>query len=198
MAKIRVILYKTPKKWGFKYLVNHLISIRTWSKYSHIEIWTGDDDPRNISSDKFKSFIPRGNPQFAHSEPPLKQDIAGTCYTSTMRGEDNGTVSRPASEVLDHPKNWDYIPVTIKDELAYDRMISFLEWAVKENKGYSKWDILKFISPFHFPDNDRFICSEIVNDALVIAGILEGKGIVSPQKCVKKLAKVGFTEIINL
>ena len=92
MKKIRILLYKTPWKPKLKYLVNWLISLRTWSKWSHIEIWTPDERLLFIGQDhlmKTKNFY-------------------GDCYTSTMRGEANGTVKRPASEVLKHPGNWDY------------------------------------------------------------------------------------------
>lgn len=169
---IRVLFYVTPKfKW--KYWVNWLISIRTLSWYSHCEIWTPDENDR---------FTMAGNNR------PM--DYWGTCWTSTMRGEDNGTVKRPANEVLDHPENWDYIEIELEDH-KYDNLITLMQIEVEGNEGYSKWDLLKFISPIHFPDNDRNICSEFVDYMLFQVDIFRKYGIVSPGKVAKKLIRLG-------
>ena len=167
--RVRFIFYKTPWKWGLKYLVNHLISLRTWSKYSHVEIWVANESILG----------------FGYISLPV-----GTCYTSTMRGEENGTVERRAIKVLKHPERWDYIEFDVNDR-EYKDLILWLDKEVKANKGYSKWDILKFLSPIHFPDNKRNICSELCNDGACIAGIIKGRGIVSPAKLLKKLVAVG-------
>jgi hypothetical protein len=143
MKNFKVLLYKTPKKFKFKYWVNYLISLRTWSPYSHIEI----------------------------------EDEDGICWTATMRGKENGSVSRPAREVVYNYQNWDYIQLR-STKSDYDAMLEYLGTEVKYNLGYSKWDILKFISPIHFPDSKRNICSELVNNALVVAGIYTGSGII--------------------
>lgn len=170
--KLRVIFYLTPWKPKLKYWLNWLISVRTWSKYSHVELQTPDDG------------IGVGG---------TIQDYwdAGTCWTSTLRGKDNGTVSRPASEVLDHPENWHYIEFEIEED-RYDTVIEIMKMAVENNKGYSTWDCLKFISPIHFPDNDRYICSEFVIWILFWAGLSTKTGIVSPQRVHDILTEQGL------
>jgi hypothetical protein len=114
--------------------------------------------------------------------------VVGTCYTSTMRGDDNGTVKRDASLVLDHPEHWDYIEVEVE---AYQQMMLYMNNQVGSNKGYGTWDILKFISPLHFNDKGRNICSEFVNNALFFGLVLKGFGIISPGKVAKKLIRLG-------
>ena len=166
--KIRILFYKTPWKLKPKYFFNWLISLRTWSKYSHIEIWTPD-------SMGFGTL----------------EDASGTCYTSTMRGKDNGTVSRDASGVLDHPENWDYIEIELTAG-QYGLLLALMTTEVECNMGYSKWDIMKFISLIHIADNDRNICSEFVNNMLVLIGFIKGYGIVSPEAVHKKLNKLGL------
>jgi hypothetical protein len=178
MKKVRILLYKTPKfKW--KYIVNWLISIRTWSWWSHIEIWTTGTDG--------DFAYPPQNPR---TDWAYEKGFYGTCWTSTMRGEDNGTVKRPANEVLDHPENWDYIEIELEDH-KYDNLITLMQIEVEGNEGYSKWDLLKFISPIHFPDNDRNICSEFVDYMLFQVDIFRKYGIVSPGKVAKKLIRLG-------
>jgi len=157
MKKMRIWLYKTQWKLKKKYFVTQLISIRTLSKYAHIEL----------------------------------EDVeTGLMYTSTMRDEDNGTVVRPSSTVLRHPEHWDCIEFDVTPK-QYDVLIWWLNKKVAANKGYSKWDILKFVSPVHFPDNLRDICSEIVNNSCVIVRVIDGFGIPSPAKAAKKFVKKG-------
>ena len=171
MPKIRILLYRTVWKLKLKYFFNWLISIRTLSKWSHIELWEPDSGTPMLWYDYY--------------------EFTGECYTSTMRDEANGTVKRDASEVLIHPENWSYIEIEI-NETDYKMMMDYMENEVYLNQGYSKWDILKFISPVHFADNKRNICSEFVNNALFFACVFEIKGIVSPAKVAKKLTKLGY------
>jgi len=181
--KIRALLYVTPKfKW--KYLVNWLITIWTWCRYSHCELWVGDESKPHY---KFGGHC---NLTQSYGNMRINYPFTGTCYSSTLRGKSNGTVKRPASKVLDHPENWVYIEAEM--EIAnYDAMIRFLENEVRLNKGYSKRDLLKFLSPIHFPDNKRNICSEITNNALCVGLLLRGFGIISPKKLYKKLIAAG-------
>ena len=174
---IRALFYVTPKfKW--KYIVNWLITIWTWCWFSHCELWTPD------KWDRFLEFRGTGD---THRAVRL-----GTCYSSTMRDDDNGTRSKDASLVLKHPENWVYFEIPVTDE-QYALLKTITERDVKRNKGYALWDILKFISPIHFPDNQRNICSEAVNNWLVTIKILTGWGIVSPKKLYKKLIAEGYT-----
>lgn len=161
MKKVRVWLYKTQWQFKKKYMVSQAISIRTLSKYSHIEI----------------------------------EDVeTGLCYTSTMRDEDNGTVVRDSAIVLRHIKHWHCIEIEV-GEMQHKMLFWWLQQKVDANKGYSTRDILKFISPVHFPDNLRDICSELINNGCVIIGLIFGFGIVSPAKVAKKLVKQGHVII---
>jgi len=179
--KIRVLFYVTPKfKW--KYLVNWLITIWTWCRYSHCELWTPSEAAHN------KGDFVNQNRVTRCLEPC---DYYGTCYSSTMRGDDNGTRSADASLVLKHPENWIYFEIPVTDE-QYSLLTTEMTHDVIYNEGYSRWDLLKFISPIHFPDSKRNICSEAVNNWLVTIGILKGWGIVSPKKLYKKLRKIGY------
>ena len=173
MKKIRILGYVTPGfKW--KYRVNWLISAWTLSKYSHVEIWVANDIGFFDKSD------------WDYMWQPL-----GTCYTATMRGEDNGTVKRDASLVLDHPENWEYIELEISDEL-YDKLIIWMDFQVANNLGYSKWDLLNFLSPIHLPDNRRNICSEFVGNALYVIRIFLVWGIITPKEVIKRLIAKGY------
>ena len=166
--KMRIWLYKTQWKPRKKYFVTQLISIRTLSKYSHIEIEDVD---------------------------------CHVCYTSTMRDEDNGTVVRDSGIVLRHPAHWDYIEFEIS-QMQYNVLIWWLDQKVAANKGYSRWDIMKFISPIHIQDVLRDICSEIVNNGCVVIMVIDGFGIPSPAKVAVKFVKKGHKiidgrEILN-
>lgn len=179
MKKIRVKLYKTPWKLKMKYFFNWLISIRSLSKYSHIGIWTPDDDG-NFQGD-LRTDIGDAIGLF----------IFGKCWTATMRGKDNGTVVRDASKVLKHPGNWDYIEIEI-DDWDYETLIEIMQAQVNINGGYGTWDILKFVLPIHFPDDGRYICSEFVNNMLCRIDVITGCGIVLPSIVAKKLTKKGY------
>jgi hypothetical protein len=176
MKTIRALFYVTPRfKW--KYWVNWLISIRTMSKYSHCELWIPD------GAFFFKTVSQVLNPDDA--------GFAGTTYSSTMRGKSNGTRKQDASLTLKHPEHWHYIEIPV-GEVNYKYMISWMELQVKNNKGYAKWDILKFVSPIHFPDDERNICSEFCNNALWWAQKGLKHGIISPKALLKKLLKLGL------
>jgi len=172
--KMRVLLYRTPWKLKAKYIVNWLISARTLSKWSHIEVQDPD-----------------ANGQFGVLWSDGHYEAFGTCYTSTMRGDDNGTVVRDASEVLDHPENWDFYEIELSDD-QYAGILDWMDKAVRNNYGYATWDILKFISPIHFQDHKRNICSEFVNNALWIVAFFKSPGIISPGAVAKKLTKLGL------
>ncbi len=180
--KIRVLLYITPKKFKWKYIVNWLITIWTMSRYSHCEIWT----PEEVEgfSNVFEEMS--GIPGFYGGD-----DYFGTCYTATMRGKANGTVKRDASEVLDHPEHWDYVEIEI-DANQYQSLLTWMKTAVASNKGYARRDLLKFIFPYHRPDDERYICSEFVNEMLFFVGFFWEGGIISPKALAKKLLKKGY------
>ena len=185
MKKLRILFYKTPWKLKAKYWLNWLISARTWSKYSHCEAWTAEEDKSICWPPAFTAhFMPIGSLCSG-------LQVYGKCWTATMRGDDNGTVVRDASGVLDHPERWVYFEIEVEAE-RYDTCIEIMKMAVENNNGYSKWDCLKFVSPIHFPQNDKYICSEFVIWILWWAGISKVNGIVSPGYIYKMLTKMGY------
>ena len=118
--------------------------------YSHMSVWIQDmySEVHNVFD--VRKFV--GN-------------NSGMCYTSTMRGDDNGTVSRPASTVFTHPERWEYIEFEVTDE-SFEDAKNWADIAVFENVGYSMKDIRRFFMPlwllkkFKWDDPDREICSE--------------------------------------
>ena len=175
--KIRVLFYKA--KWGDKSIVDNLISLWTRSKYSHCEIWIATDEGL------FENAYERFAEGFQYW---------GTCYTSTMRGDHNGTVKRDACGVLKNPDRWDYIEEEVIAQV-YATLIIWMNLVVEQNEGYSMWDLLKFLSPVHFPDNNRYICSEFCNDAIwYILDNWKG-GIISPKRLHIKLTKLGLETV---
>ena len=118
--------------------------------YSHIEVWIQDMYSGVHNVFDVRHFV--GN-------------NSGICYTSTMRGDDNGTVSRPASTVFKYPKRWEFIEFEVTDE-SFEEAKAWADERVKNNKGYSKRDLLRFAMPLwllkglKIADPDREICSE--------------------------------------
>ena len=190
MKKARILFYKTPK-FKFKYLVNWLITIWTWCWYSHCEAWTVDKKGRFYMGQGATNGISVGYTEWVGDEQITIPLWTGTCWTSTLRDKANGTVKRDASKVLTHPKNWVYFELELTD-LQYTLLEFIMNKAVENNKGYALWDLLKFLSPIHFEDSNRNICSEAVNNWLVAIGVLLGGGIISPKALFKKLIKLGL------
>ena len=156
------------------------------SKYSRCEIWTPE-------TDKMICWPPAFTATFSEvcGEGWSGLQVYGTCWTATMRGKANGTVKRDASEVLDHPEHWDYIEVEVTDD-DYNEGIDYAETEVKNNKGYSFRDTLKFVGLSVLADKLRNICSEFCNNFCVKIKVLSGWGVISPKKLHKKLTKLGY------
>ena len=133
--------------------------------YSHWEGWIQDENGDFV--------IPTYTPNFYRG--PSAEDFlnVGTCYTSTMRGDDNGTVSRPASTVFKYPKRWEFIEFDVTDE-SFEEAKAWADERVKNNKGYSMKDIRRFFMPlpvlkfFKWDDPERDICSEFGEGMAVI------------------------------
>ena len=103
MKTIRVAEYKytgKPLNWA----------ISAWTglfnpgtpRYSHTEIWIPDENGLFGGYD-------------GHLHGGYEGQYFGECFTSTMRGDWNGTVIRPASEVLTHSRRWDYFELEVED-----------------------------------------------------------------------------------
>lgn len=165
MKKVRLLLYKS--KLGDGHVIDDAIGMwtkivnvfrpSTWlmRSYSHCEIWTLG------TYKKFSRVVDYG-----------------TCWTSTMRGNYDGCVKRPASEVLTHPERWDYVEFDVPNAF-YDAGIAWMSYVVEHNTGYSK----KLIGRFFFPwvkDVDRYICSKFCDYALFHFRILHVLSCPSP------------------
>lgn len=124
--------------------------------YSHSEVW--------IQS----LFFPSHNPDEAITVFEIS-DLPGThfgfCYTSTMRGDHNGTVKRAAQDVFTHPERWEYIELEVTDE-SFEEATAWADYRVKLHMSYALGDLLRFAMPLwllkklHLDDPEREICSE--------------------------------------
>ena len=127
--------------------------------YSHMSVWKQDENGRFTELDDVIA-----DAMFAVGG-ITKRNYLGTCYTSTMRGKDNGTVSRPASTVFTHPERWEYIEFEVRDE-SFEAAKRVADIRVGRNKGYSTKDIRRFFMPLWlliklgWDDPEREICSE--------------------------------------
>jgi len=137
--KIRSVFYKAKRD-------GHVLDdgISAWTKlfnwgtgpYSHVEIWW----------DWLDKFVIDG-------------EIGGLCYTSTMRGRNNGTVIRPACDVFKNPNRWDYAEFEVpKPNAAHAVLVAKRE--VNRNEGYDKATIASFFWPWRFGSKTKAICSE--------------------------------------
>jgi len=172
--EVRVLFYKAEKD-------GHWLDdgISGWTKlfnwntppYSHVEIhWPG---PEGFAS-PVQSTIPLGE-----------------CYTSTMRGDNNGTVVRPAHEVLKNPSRWDYVKINVSGiDLEVAKGLARL--AVKANSGYDFFCILGFFLPFRVRSKEKNICSEAAQNFLVWCKVFPEKKIWSPRRLSKKLTDAGY------
>lgn len=110
--------------WTF--LVNFIrwpkkIKLLIQSYCSHVEIWTPD------AKDGFEKYS-------------IKK---GKCWTSTMRGKENGVVCRDVKEVLTHPERWICMEWET-DEERYGNGINWMTDKVITNQGYGKQTIRSF------------------------------------------------------
>jgi hypothetical protein len=114
-----------------------------------------------------------------------------------MRGDDNGTVMRPASKVLKNPKRWFYYELEC-DDADFDMAMLWAETACKNNKGYGKRTLLKFIG-INWIDKLRKICSQISYKWGVLCenfpmpkGKDDGKFVISPRRLAAMCEKLGL------
>ena len=171
MKRIRFVFYIAKFEWrnflkGRKiHLVDDGISLWTglfnwWTPgYSHMSVWIRDDDRVCFVHVRFPDY------DDDKAGIGIQRIYKGNCYTSTMRGDDNGTVSRPASTVFTHPDRWHYIEFEVTDE-SFEEAKAWADERVKNNKGYSLRDLWRFAMPLwmlkglKIADPDREICSE--------------------------------------
>ncbi len=196
--KIRILMYKYKWKW-----VNFAIQAWTWvwnwrtTSYSHCEVWAPRENGGQFRS-RVRCRCWEGTME-GDEEDYHKTAYWGDCWSSTMRGDYNGTVKRPASEVITHPERWDYYEIEISDG-SYCAMVVFMEAACERNKGYDKPALLKFFLPFWRKSTpDKYICSEFVQAALHFIGIFDELYLWSPRRLSRKLGKLGYkVEVIEI
>lgn len=155
--------------------------IWTWftPSYDHCEVWT-----QETLSSTYKIYSFQGKELCTD-----KLVVHGTCWTSTMRGEHNGVVNRPASDILRNPGNWHYVEQELTP-YQFETMEMWMNDRVADNKGYDKPAISKFFNPFkRESDWVRFVCSEFCQGAAFIAQIFNVKRLWSPRRLWKKLVK---------
>ena len=183
--KVRFLFYRAEFDG---HPLDDLISLWTWpwnigtGPYSHCELWLPDN-----SFDSRKDVFNINEFNNANYFGPK-----GTCYTSTMRGKHNGTVKRPASEVLKHLERLDYIEIGLSEEL-YRAGKLWMEYEVHNNTGYDKKAILSFLFPWRFHNKYKNICSEFAHNYAVIVGLFKLPfEVVSPRRLSRMLTKAGY------
>ena len=179
---IRELWYVNNKK-----LLNRAIAAATWlpnmgtEPVSHTSEW----EPGDVG-------------QFAWRDPAPtpygvgKMRYYGQCWTSTTRGDANGTVVRPASGVLDHPENCYYTEHEVDvGVFEFARMLAHRR--VYGNKGYSWRDLFRYVMPLwllkatRLADNGREICNEHVESWNVDMGVLDKRLLRSPRRLCKAI-----------
>lgn len=198
---IRILLYRAKFEWrNFLHtrkirLIDDIISLWTWpwnigtGPYGHAEVWTPDGNGKFYR--QAIDHLETSGEKYYLSGPH------GTCYTSTLRDKNNGTVKRPASEVLKNPERWDYIELDLPEDM-YKAMLYWMENEVKNNLGYDKKAILSFLTPWRFHNKYKNICSEFVYNALVIAGVFPlPYKVISPRRLAKLLKRLYIKGVIK-
>jgi hypothetical protein len=186
--KYRLLFYKS--KWGDWKWIDNLISLVTlvynWFSpdAAHVEVWLPDSEG---------VFCGMGGGLKVISP----YSWYGTCLTSTMRGDNNGTVMRPASEVLKHPARWFYYEFEC-EEVDFDMARQWADRACLDNKGYGKLTLLKFIG-INCVDKLRKICSQIGYKWSTLCGNFDmpkgkddGRFVVSPRRLAAMCEKLGL------
>ena len=177
---------------------------RAWGKewkewfrgsYSHIELLISDEAGR------FQVKWTRrqvGNSDYKTT----RFEYVGQCFTSTMRGDAEGTVLRPAAEVLTHPERWDVGIICTITEAEYEEGMAWCRDEVRDNLGYDKLCIADFFNPvrwwWQLHDRLKNICSEAFQSGLTaFKGIFLSRYVCSPRRLVNLLKKRGvvFTPV---
>lgn len=154
----RVLMYR-PKLGDGKWLDNAILACTLqynppmWNKpklwSSHAEIWT-PDETGNFDN--------------------------GQAFTSTMgqaggenRPKEDGVVLRPVHQVIKHLYRWYYYPVYCSAQ-GYERLQTWQDVWLRQNKGYNKSDIVDFFNPFkRRQDLRKWICSGVTWASICVA-----------------------------
>lgn len=132
-----------------------------------------------------------------------KPRYVGTCFTSTRRDKNDGTVIRDAQDVIGkHPKRWDIMEITVSDR-DYEAAVEWRNWQVEHNQGYNIKSIMGFFWPFRktvisysvfeTPPIRKNICSVAGQGFDWMAGVFDKWMIWSPIRHWMKLNAKGYT-----
>lgn len=184
MKKFRVVFYKA--KWGDGHKIDNLIDI--WTMLINLPYVTYKSklnfkEVRKFIKEFNYSHVEKWEPYGTYRIPRSCDWWNGKMSTSTMRDAPyNGTIERPAREVLIHVDRWDAAEFEVN-------LISYMtahEWELNEldnNLGYAKEDLLKFFPVVRYfaEDPRRNICSEFVHNFMVKCGIFLKFRVLSPR-----------------
>jgi len=184
MRNFRVVFYKA--KWNDGHRIDNIIDVWTMlvnlpyvtykSKLNFKDVW-------KFIKDFNYSHVEKWAPYGTMNRPRSCDWWNGDMSTSTMRDEYNGTVIRPAREVLTHPDRWDAAEFEVRSHVYGEAKA----WESKElagNLGYSKEDLARFAPVVrHFVDDEtRNICSEFVHNYMAMCRIFKnGFRVISPR-----------------
>lgn len=181
--------------------------IKQWWRdaFSHIELWISNGNGRFACCMLNEAEDGCGICGNKLGKGINDKELYGECYTSTMRGDWDGTVLRPASEVIKDPSRWDVGVIATITEDQYRRGMKEINHAVKYNQGYDKRCIADFFNPLRrwLPIHSKVkqICSEAFQHGLsALVSRFVWKYINSPRRIVRKLKKKGvvFTPVTEM
>ena len=115
----------------------------------------------------------------------------GDCFTSTMRGDINGTVIRSALDILKHPERWDVCEIPVYDRYLTGAKVQ-AQIAATLNFGYDIKCIMGFFLPWRIRNKKKNICSEAVQTFLYWCKIFRRKQVWSPRRLSAKLIAKGY------
>jgi hypothetical protein len=165
------------------------------NRYSHVEVWRPDEDG-NFA-------VPYTCNEMLAGDKTSWNRYTGTCFTSTMRSDNNGTVVRPAQGILGkHPERWDVTEAIECDDRKYAAAMEWSQWQADHNAGYNKATIANMFNPFRktvisnnpldTPPVRKNICSVAAQGFCWMSGLFDKWYIWSPLKLAYKLWEKGI------
>ena len=125
--------------------------------------------------------------RIAHIE--IRRLDTGECFTSTMRGDNNGTVIRHEKDVLTDKTRWKAITLEVEDSI-FNYAWENAKQEAMNNKGYDKKCIGGFFLPWRLHSIYKNICSEAVQKFLKWCGFFRSYHVWSPLRLVWKILRL--------
>jgi hypothetical protein len=202
MKTIRILFYKPDKKSGW---ISRGIGwwSKLWNKplvwlpdYSHVEL-EFCDRPQNLTAEHAKTAKENKTDNSANSA--VSAVKSGICFSSATyrkgRQEITGVRMAPASQILKNPEHWDYIEIQIHE--VVEQKLFDEAWS-HCGQGYDYLAILGFCLPWHFQDDHRWYCSEIVNHVMWMAGLIDEPRRWSPLASAGMYLAAGYSPLRDL